>query len=208
MLNTLLNHPVSIALVTMLLMWCDYLLTLAQEKERKKYYSKHYQSYPVNTIEGNPAFYEAVERLKLFSPRHTAAMLIIGVAVPLSLFYIPESLRLVFLAYAWGLFLIVITQHLSNLLGYRISRKGVHGKLLMHQRTGLMIQSARYLSLAVFLLVLSVLSESQVLYGVTVAGFTSSLRLFVLSRKITPVEKDDIPPIETVTDPGSSDKED
>ncbi len=200
MLNPLLSHPVFIALITMLLMWCDYLLTLAQEKERKEYYSKHYQSYPVNTIEGNPAFYEAVERLKIFNLKHFTATLIIGTAVPVSLFYIPKNLRTIFLAYIWGLFLVVITQHLSNLIGYRISRKGVHGKLFMHQRTGLLIQSGRYLSLAIFLFLLSALSQSQIIYGVTIAGFTSSFRLWVLSRKVSPIRENDSLPGETDSD--------
>jgi len=50
----LMNSPVVIGFITMLLMWSDYFLTLLQEKERKEHYSQHYQSYPVNTIEGNP----------------------------------------------------------------------------------------------------------------------------------------------------------
>ena len=63
-LKFLMDNPVILGLFIMLLMWSDYLLTLLQEKERKEHYYKHYQSYPINTIEGNPAFIEAVSKLK------------------------------------------------------------------------------------------------------------------------------------------------
>jgi len=190
----LMNYPFVIGLVTILLMLSDYFLTLIQEKERRDHYSKHYQSYPINTIEGNLAFQESVSKLKILNPRHLTATLIIGIGIPFFLFFIPDIFRELFLGYVWGLFLIVITQHLSNLVGYHISRKGVHGKLLLHQRTGILIQSGRYLSIALFLLILSVLSESQIIYGVTIAGFTSALRLFILSKKVAPIDKDDLPP--------------
>ncbi len=190
----LMNNPFVIGLVTILLMLSDYFLTLIQEKERRDHYSKHYQSYPIDTIEGNPAFQESVSKLQIINPKHLIATVIIGIGLPFFLFFIPDIYREIFLGYVWGLFLIVITQHLNNLIGFRISRKGVHGKLLLHQRTGLLIQSGRYLSIALFLLILSILSESQIIYGVTIAGFTSSLRLLILSKKIVPIEKNDLPP--------------
>lgn len=190
----LINNPVIIGLITMLLMWSDYLLTLMQEKERKEHYSKHYQSYPVNTIEGNPAIQEAVAKLKIFNPRHFTATIIAGIGLPVALLFMPKLLQGFFLGFIWGMLLIVNTQHLTNVLGYRASRRGLHGKLFLHQRTGLIIQSGRYLATALFLLVLAVLSESLIIYGVTSAGFLSSLRLFLLSRKVASIEKDDLPP--------------
>jgi hypothetical protein len=63
-----------------------------------------------------------------------------------------------------------------------------------------MIQSGRYLSITLFLLALSILSESQIIYGVTIAGLTSSLRLFILSKKIPPIGKDDLPPENIITE--------
>ena len=190
----LINNPVIIGLITMLLMWSDYLLTLMQEKERKEHYSKHYQSYPVNTIEGNPAIQEAVAKLKIFNPRHFTATIIAGIGLPVALLFIPNPLHKLFLGFIWGMLLIVNTQHLTNVLGYRASRRGLHGKLFLHQRTGLIIQSCRYLATTLFLLVLAVLSESLIIYGVTIAGFLSSLRLFLLSKKVASIEKDDLPP--------------
>ena len=106
----------------------------------------------------------------------------------------PNLLREFFLGFIWGMLLIVITQHLTNVLGYRASRIGLHGKLFLHQRTGLIIQSSRYMAIAVFLFVLAVLSDALIIYGVTVAGFVSSLRLFMLSKKVAPIEKEDLPP--------------
>jgi len=190
----LIKNPLVIGLITMLLMWSDYMLTLLQEKERKEHYSKHYQSYPVNTIEGNPAFIEAVSKIKIFNPKHFIATIVIGVGIPLVLLNISEIFREIFLGYIWGLFFIVIAQHLNNLMGYWVSRKGLHGKLFLHQRTGLRIQSTRYLSITILLLFLSILSESQIIYGATIAGATSALRLFILSKKITPIDKDDLLP--------------
>jgi len=189
----LMNNPVIIGLITMLLMWSDYLLTLLQEKERKEHYSKHYQSYPVNTIEGNPVMQESVAKLKIFNTRHFIATIIAGIGLPFALLYIPDLLRVFFLGFIWGILLIVNTQHLTNLLGYHASRKGIHGKLFLHQKTGLMIQSKRYLATSLFLLVLTILSESQVIFGITIAGFVSSLRLLLLSKKVAPIEED-LPP--------------
>lgn len=190
----LMNNPLIIGFITMLLMSSDYLLTLVQEKERKEHYSKHYQSYPINTIEGNPAFIEAVSKRKIFNPKHFIATVVISIGLPLFLLYIPEIYRETFLGYSWGIFLIVIAQHVNNLLGYFVSRKGLHGKLFLHQRTGALIQSSRYVSITILLLFLSILSQSQIIYGATIAGATSALRLFILSKKVAPIDKDDSPP--------------
>ncbi len=190
----LMNNPVILGLITMLLMWSDYLLTLFQEKERKEHYSEHYQSYPVNTIEGNPAIQESVSKLKIFNLRHFTATIIAGIGLPVALLFMPKLLQEFFIGFIWGMLLIVNTQHLTNVIGYRASRRGLHGKLFLHQRTGLIIQSGRYLATALFLLILAILSDSLIIYGVTIAGFLSSLRLFMLSKKIAPIEKGDLPP--------------
>lgn len=198
-IKLLLNNPIVIGLVTIFLMLTDYFLTLLQERERKQHYSKHYQSYPVNTIEGNPLLQESVSSLKIINPRHLIATLIAGVGVPIAIFYMHSDMQELFLGFFWGIFLIVIMQHLSNFIGYRISRNGVHGKLWLHQKTGLLIQSGRYLSVTFFLLILSILSESQIIYGVTIAGIISSLRLYIWSKRIIPIKEDDLPPEENNT---------
>lgn len=46
--------PVLVGLITFGLMWGDWFLTTLQERERSSHYAEHYQSYPINTIEGNP----------------------------------------------------------------------------------------------------------------------------------------------------------
>jgi len=189
----LLSHPLVIGLVTLILMLSDYFLSLAQEKERKQHYSKHYESYPVNTIEGNPALRESISNLRILNPRHLTASLIISAAVPVLILFIPDIFQEIFLGYIWGLYLIVCSQHFSNLIGYRVSRKGLHGKLWLHQRTGYLIQSGRYFSMTLFLLILSILSESQIIAGVTCAALISSLRLYVRKMKISPIGKGDFP---------------
>ena len=81
MIDWLINNPVICGLITVLLMWSDWLLTIAQEKERQNHYFKHYQSYPVNTIEGNPAFQNIITKKKIINPKHFTAALIIGTGV-------------------------------------------------------------------------------------------------------------------------------
>ncbi|MCB0747467.1 MAG: hypothetical protein KDC90_08380 [Ignavibacteriae bacterium] len=112
-----MNNPLIIGMITMLLMLSDYFLTLAQEKERKEHYSENYQSYPFNTIEGSPAFQKSVSKLQIINPKHLIATIIIGSGIPILILIMPAYLREIFLGYVWGIFLIVITQHLNNLMG-------------------------------------------------------------------------------------------
>lgn len=44
MIDWLTNYPIVLGLITFLLMYSDWLLTIMQEKERVKHYSEHYQS--------------------------------------------------------------------------------------------------------------------------------------------------------------------
>jgi len=194
MIDWLIKNPFVFGFITILLMWIDWILTIAQEKERKEHYYKHYQSYPVNTIEGSPAFQKAVAMQQLINTKHFFASVIIGIVVSFALMLIPNTFSELFIGYVWGLFIIVITQHLNNLFGYIASRKGLHGKLFLHQRTAYFVQSSRYFSIAIFLLILSILSKSEIIYGVTIAGFTSALRQFLWVKKIPKIDKNDLPP--------------
>ena len=191
MVEWFVDHPIVSGFITILLMWSDWLLTIAQEKERAEHYFEHYQSYPTNTIEGHPAFQSSIPKRQLISPKHSVAALVIGTVVSIMLMTIPRMWCELLLGYVWGLCAIVDTQHISNWIGYRASRQGIHGKLWMHQRTGYLVQSGRYFSIALFLLVLSILSGSVVIYGVTVAGCVSSLRQLIWLRRIPKIEKDD-----------------
>lgn len=194
MIDWLITNPFVFGFITFLLMWIDWLLSIAQEKERKEHYYKHYQSYPVNTIEGSPAFQKGVAMQQLINTKHFIASVVIGIVVSFALVLIPNTFSELFIGYVWGLFIIVITQHLNNLFGYVASRKGLHGKLFLHQRTAYLVQSGRYFSIAIFLLILSILSNSEIIYGVTIAGFTSALRQFIWLRKIPKIDKNDLLP--------------
>ena len=194
MTKWLINNPYVFGLITFVLMQIDWFLTLSQEKERKDHYFKHYQSYPINTIEGSPAFQNSVAKLQYLNPKHLIASVFIGIIVSVALILIPPSFSALFIGYVWGMFLIICTQHLTNLTGYMVSRKGLHGKLILHQRTGYLIQSGRYFAIAIFLVFLSILSGSEIIYGVTIAGFTSSLRHLLLLRKVPKIGQDDLPP--------------
>jgi hypothetical protein len=184
MLSWLVDQPFVVGLVTVVLMVADWMLTVAQERERSLHYSEHYQSYPVDTIEGNPAFRDAVATRKLVHPRHLIAALAVGALVALAMHIVAAPVREPMIGYVWGLFLIVCSQHLSNLMGYRAARRGVYGKLWLHLRTGYLTQAGRYFSLTLLLLVLAVLSAAPFIYGVAVAGLTSSIRQLVWMRKL------------------------
>jgi hypothetical protein len=84
--------------------------------------------------------------------------------------------------------LIVDTTHVGNLLGYRAGRHGLHGKLLLHQRTGYLMQMWRYLALAVFLILLAAFSASLFVAGVAIAGVTSAVRQLVWLRKVPAID--------------------
>jgi hypothetical protein len=176
--------------ITILFMWSDWLLTIAQEKERKNHYFKHYQGYPHNTIEGNPYLQKAISKQPILYARHLIVSLIIGGLVAFALLKIPPQYDLFFLSYVWGIFLIVDSQHLSNLFGYWASRKGIHGQLKIHLRTSLLIQSGRYLSMTLFLFILALFTQSEIIYGVCLAAFTSSLRQFIWLKRTPPFDED------------------
>ncbi len=194
MIEWLIYNPVLFGLITIFLMFMDWGLTILQENERQEHYFKHYQSYPINTIEGSPAFQLAVAKRRLLNPKHFIASVIIGTAVSFALILIPRGFSALFIGYIWGLFIIVCTQHLNNLFGYIASRKGLHGKLYLHQRTAYLIQSGRYFSISILLLTLSVLSGSEIIYGVTIAGFTSAFRQIIWLRKVPLIDKNDLFP--------------
>jgi len=187
-------HYWATGVVTFFLMWSDWLLTILQERERCVHYAEHYQSYPVNTIEGHPLYQSTVKARRIAEPKHLIPALILSVLVAYALVWIPRRLQVAFIGYVWGLFLIVDTTHVGNLLGYRAGRHGLHGKLFMHQRTGYLIQMGRYWALAAFLIVLAACSASSFIAGVAFAGVTSAVRQLLWLRRIPAIDVEDEPP--------------
>ncbi len=194
MVEWFVDHPWTTGVVTFFLMWSDWLLTILQERERQLHYAEHYESYPVNTIEGSPLYQKVVTAKRIAEPRQLIPALILSVIVAVSLIWIPQNFRALLIGYVWGLYLIVDTTHFGNLLGYRAGRHGLHGKLYLHQRTGYVIQMGHYLSLAVFLILLAVCSASPFIVGVAVAGVASAARQLVFMRRIPAIDVADKPP--------------
>ncbi len=188
------DRPWLTGAVTFFLMWSDWLLTILQERERQLHYAEHYESYPVNTIEGSPFYQKAVVARRIAEPRHLIPALIVSVIVAVSLQWIPQDLRVLLVGYVWGVLLIVDTTRVGNLLGYRAGRHGIHGKLYMHQRTGYVIQMGRYMALAIFLILLAVCSASVFVAGVAIAGVSSAARQLVWMHRIPAIEAADEPP--------------
>ncbi len=91
----------------------------------------------------------------------------------------------------------MITPHLGNLLGYRAARRGLHGMLYLHLRTGYVIQMGRYVALTIFLIVLAICSGSMFMLGVAIAGVSSAARQLVGMRKTPAIDPSD--PVPTPT---------
>ncbi|MHB9032476.1 MAG: hypothetical protein ACYC6L_05455 [Anaerolineae bacterium] len=195
MIEWFIGHPWLIGVATFLLMWSDWLLTILQERERRLHYADHYQSYPINTIEGSPLFQSSVKERRIAEPKHLIPALILSVLVAYALAWIPKYFQVAFIGYVWGLFLIVDMTHLGNYIGYRAGRRGLHGKQFLHLRTGYLIQMGRYLALTVFLSLLAVCSASPFIIGVAVASMTSTARQLLWLRKIPAIDTADKPPV-------------
>ena len=194
MINWFAIHPWATGIVTFFFMFSDWLLTILQEREQRAHYSEHYQSYPINTIEGNPLYQSSVKAAQIVNPKHLIIALILSILTTYALVWIPQYWHAAFIGYVWGIFLIVITTHLGNLIGYRAGRHGLHGIIFLHLRTGYLIQMGRYLALAVFLILLAISSASPFIMGVAIAGVTSAARQLLWLRKIPPIDTDDQPP--------------
>lgn len=191
--------PIIVGLITFGLMWGDWLLTTLQERERSSHYAEHYQSYPVNTIEGNPLLQSPVQKAQLIEVRHILIAAVLSMVVAFAITIFQAQYRELFLGYVWGLFLIVGNSHLGNIIGYRASRRGLHGKLYLHQRTALLVQMGRYAALTLFLAILAVCSTSIFIGGTAIASLTSTLRQLIWLRKVAPIPVVDLPPEATAT---------
>lgn len=188
------TNPLAAGMATLLLMWSDWLLTIWQQRLRDAHGSDHTRTYPLDTIEGNPLVMSAVKKKRLFTPRHVIAALVVSAAVSLGMMYAPSFWRLPVLGYVWGLFLIVHTAHIGNLIGYRVCQRGTHGQLWLHQRTAYLVQAGRYAALAIVLLVVALLAGSPFVYGIALAGISTMCRQFVWLRRVPAIGPDDAPP--------------
>ncbi len=194
MIEWFVTHPLATGFVTFSLMWSDWLLTILQERERQLHYFKHYESYPVNTIEGHPAFQSTVKAKRFIEPRHIIPAFILSAFVAFALPWAPPMMREAMIGYVWGLFLIVDTTHIGNLMGYRAGRHGLHGKIFLHQRTGYLMQMGRYMALAFFLTLLAACSASLFIVGVAIAGISSAVRQLIFLRRVPRIDELDEPP--------------
>lgn len=187
-------HPVAAGVVTLILMLVDWSLTVLQHRERAKYSANHYRSYPVDTVEGNPSLRAAVDRARILEPRHLVVAVPVSALVAVTLWWIPTVTRPLLLGYVWGLFLIVSATHLGNLMGYLGSRRGIHGHVWMHLRTGYLVQAGRYVGVTALLAALALCSGSVFVIGATVAGVTSTARQLAWIWRTPAIPDDDVAP--------------
>ncbi len=188
------TRPVATGLATFVLMSVDWALTVLQHQERARHSANHYKSYPVDSVEGNPALQEAVAHARLFNARHLIAAVVVSIVVGLVSRWMMAEARPVFLGYVWGLYLIVSSTHVGNLLGYVASRRGIHGQVRMHQRTAYLIQAGRYAGLTVLLVAVAVLSGSTFVIGLAAAGLISTIRQLAYLRRVPVIPAEDVAP--------------
>jgi hypothetical protein len=129
-------------------------------------------------------YYRGVLKKRNIDLKHLIISIVLSSVVAFSMKYISGSWQACFLGYFFGIFLIINMQHLQNITGYIASRKGLHGKLIMHQRTAYKIQSGRYFAVTVFLFILYAFSESLFILGVAIAGLVSGLRLILYTLRV------------------------
>ena len=187
-------RPVAAGLVTLGLMLVDWALTVLQHRERTRHRANHYRSYPVDTVEGNASLQRAVSRGRLIEPKHLLVAVPVSALVAGALWWVPPVTRPLLLGYVWGVLLIVSATHLGNLLGYLGSRRGIHGHVWLHQRTGYLVQAGRYVGVTAMLVVLAVCSGSLFVLGTAVAGLTSVARQLVWIRRTPAIPDPDVPP--------------
>ena len=192
MAEILIHLPIWAGVVTFGLMCLDWALTILQHREKQAHYRAHYATYPVDTVEGNPLLQTAVQRGKLLNPRHQVPALVFSIAVALLLSVMTtERLALVFLGAVWGTLLMVIAVHVRNLFVYGAGRRGVHGKIHLHQRTGY-VMSVGQCSGALFLTgILAALVPHPFLVGVAVAAVLAVLRQLVFLARAPRIEPGD-----------------
>lgn len=182
------GHPWAAGAVMLLLMWGDWVLTILQERERVSHYKEHYESYPVNTIEGNPLLQVAAARRRLVEPRYLFLALIFSAIVGYAIVWIPPLLQQAFVGFAWGLYLVALVAHFANLIDYRTSRRGVRGHVAVHLRTAYVVQAGRHLSLTILLVIVAVLTASLFAAGLALAALTVTARQYLWMRRIAPEE--------------------
>jgi hypothetical protein len=190
-MDWLVTQPVAIGAITLVLMWLDWVLTVLQHRERARHSTNHYKSYPVDSVEGNPALQEAVARGRLFFPKHLLTALGVSLAVGFASSWMVVEVRPVFLGYMWGLYLVVCSTHLGNLIGYVAARRGVHGQVRIHQRTAYLVQAGRYAGLTALLAAVAALSGDSFVIGTAIAGLTSSIRQLAYLRRVPPISADE-----------------
>ncbi len=197
------ERPVATALVLLLLMSLDWLLTVLTERARRLRYSGHNFTYPIDTMEGSPFLRAAVAKQRIVNAKHIIPALVLSAIVGYSLTLMPRDLRPAAIGYFWGLFLIVGSTHLGNLAGFRLGSRGIHGAVWIHLRTAYAIQMGRYAGLAFLLTLVALLSASAFTAGVAVAAITSTLRQLLWMSRSPKIGVDDKPPVDSIQGFGS-----
>jgi hypothetical protein len=177
MIEDLIRRPIVGGATMFVLMTIDWVLTVLQARAATGAFRKHYGTYPVDTVEGNPVWRGDVARRSFLNPRHLVASILVAVFVGVVLSGMPErGPALLFLGAALGAFLVVIAIHLSNVIAYAGARRGVHGRVVIHLRTGYVMSVGRYAGIAVLLGAIAIVVPHPFLLGTALAAAVGVLR--------------------------------
>ena len=193
--DAILERPVLAGLVTYGLMLIDWLLTVARARAPGDPSRAHYRTYPVDTVEGNPLLRGAVEGRRPLSARHQAGSLLLGA---LTWFVLARNREpawsFAFLGLVWGSSLVLLGRHAEILVSSAAARRGVHGLVHLHQRTGYLMGAGRYAGTLLVLSAICVLVPHPFLLGTAAACLLAALRQLLYRLRVPPIEPGDPPP--------------
>jgi hypothetical protein len=201
MADTIIQHPALAGALTFLLMEADWLLSIVQHRAMESHYKDHYETYPIRTVEGNPLLRRAVSHGRWIDLRHLIPALVVSCIVYYVMSRLREDQALLVLGLIWGTFFALLAIHSRNVWSYAAGRRGVHGKIWIHMRTGYQMSLGQYAGLLIFAGLLAVLDPSPFLVGIALSCVVAIARVSVFLLRAPRIETGDPPPSESTQPP-------
>lgn len=148
------------------LMLIDYFLTIYSNKLRFKGYSKH---FVLNNYELNPIWVKDVNNSKLLNIKHLSLVFLACVFL-FYLYHTEKGSNFYKLIYGAVLmnFILVNSRHISNILIFRFIQNNpdeIKGQIKISERYTYTISAIQYLSCAIVVVPLALISSSFYVYG-------------------------------------------
>lgn len=169
MADALVRSPALAAVLTLVLMMADWLMTILQHRAMESHYKNHYETYPLRTVEGNPLLRGAVAQGRWIDARHLVPALFVSGIVYYAMSAFTERQAWLALGVIWGTFFTLLATHIRNVLSYAAGKRGVHGKIWIHIRTGYRMSLGQHAGFLVFTGFLAALDPNPFLVGVALS---------------------------------------